>query len=75
MFLLIKLKCNGVKGILIIKFIKKKNDRDVKGWKRITAYPWCDGHSTSISACGVWEARARVQVSRRELHTHAFRLG
>ena len=30
-----------------------------------TAYPWCDGHSTSTSACGVWEARAGVQVSWR----------
>ena len=19
-----------------------------------TAHPWCDSHSTSISACGVW---------------------
>ena len=37
-----------------------------------TAHPWCDGHSTSISACGVWGVgvRAEVQVSRRELHTH-----
>ena len=24
----------------------------------------------SISTCGVWGARAGVQVSRRELHTH-----
>ena len=23
-----------------------------------------------ISACGMWRARAGVQVSRRELHTH-----
>jgi len=36
----------------------------------ITALPWCDGHSTSISVCGVWGVRARVQVSRRKLHTH-----
>ena len=36
----------------------------------IIAYPWCDGHFTSISACGVWRARAGVQVSRRELYTH-----
>ena len=35
-----------------------------------TAYPWCDGHFTSINACGVWGARAGVQVSRRELYTH-----
>ena len=30
----------------------------------------CNGHSTSISVCGVWEARVGVLVSRRELHTH-----
>ena len=35
-----------------------------------TAHPQCGGHSISISTCGVWEVRARVQVSRRELHTH-----
>ena len=35
-----------------------------------TAHLWCDGHSTSISTCTVWGARARVQVSKRELHTH-----
>ena len=34
------------------------------------AHPWCDGHSTDISACGVWGVRAGVQVSKRELHTH-----
>ena len=34
------------------------------------AYPWCDGHFTSISACGMWEVRAGVQVFRRELHTN-----
>ena len=37
-----------------------------------TAHLWCDGHSTSISACGVWEARTRVQVSRREFHIHIY---
>ena len=37
-----------------------------------TAHPWCDGHSTSISAYGMWGARVRVQVSRRELHTHIY---
>ena len=35
-----------------------------------TVHPWCCGHSTSISVCGVWGARAVVQVSRREFHTH-----
>ena len=28
------------------------------------------GHSISINACEVWEARVGVQVSRREFHTH-----
>ena len=31
---------------------------------------WCGGHFTSIYACGVWEKSDRVQVLRRELHTH-----
>ena len=35
-----------------------------------TIHPYCDGHFTSISACGVWGVRAGIQVSRRELHTH-----
>ena len=34
------------------------------------AYPWCDGHSTSINACGVWGVRAEIQVFRRKFHTH-----
>ena len=28
------------------------------------------GHSTSINVYGVWGARIRVQVSKREFHTH-----
>ena len=35
-----------------------------------TVHLWCCGHSTSISVCGVWGARAVVQVFRREFHTH-----
>ena len=35
-----------------------------------TAHPWWYGHSTSMSACGVWGIRVGVQVSRSELHTH-----
>ena len=37
-----------------------------------TAHPWCGGYSTSLDACGVWGARAGVQVSKRELHTHIY---
>ena len=40
--------------------------------KPTTAYPWYDGHSTNISACGVWRARAGVQVSKRKPHTHIY---
>ena len=36
----------------------------------IIAHPWCGDHSTSINACGVWGVRTRVQVSKREFHTH-----
>ena len=42
-------------------------------WKEqyhTTVHPWYDGHSTSISVCGVWGARVRVQVFKRKLHTH-----
>ena len=28
------------------------------------------GLNWRLSACGVWEARARAQVFRKELHTH-----
>ena len=35
-------------------------------------YPWCDGHSISISACGMWGAKAEIQVSNRELHIHIY---
>ena len=34
------------------------------------AHPWYDSHSICISACGVWRASVRVQVFRREFHTH-----
>ena len=30
------------------------------------------GLNWHLSACGVWEVRAKVQVSRRELHTHIY---
>ena len=42
-----------------------------KSWSSTTTtHPWCDGHSTSISAYGVWEAIAKIQVSKREFYTH-----
>ena len=31
---------------------------------------WCCGHYISIGACGMWGARVRVQVFKREFHTH-----
>ena len=30
----------------------------------------CNGYSTGISVCEMWEVRAGVQVSMREFHTH-----
>ena len=31
------------------------NQAIIQVWNQSTiAYPWCDSHSTSISACGVW---------------------
>ena len=35
-----------------------------------TAHLLCDDHSTSISVCGVWGVRARVQVYKGEFHAH-----
>ena len=35
-----------------------------------TPHPWCGDHSININACGVWEERVGVQVSKREFHTH-----
>ena len=46
-----------------VELLKKKK-------KLTTAHPWCGGQSISISVCGVWGARARVQVSTKEFHTH-----
>ena len=35
-----------------------------------TTHLWYDGHSTGISACGVWRVRTEIQVFMREFHTH-----
>ena len=35
-----------------------------------TARPWYDSHSTNISACGMWGAKADVQISWSEFHIH-----
>ena len=35
-----------------------------------TAHFYCSGHFTNINACRVWEARARIQVSKKEFHTY-----
>ena len=47
----------------MIFFLKLKKEYNYRA-------SWCGSHSTSINACGVWEIRAGVQVSRREFHTH-----
>ena len=31
---------------------------------------WRDGHSTSISVCGVWKVRAKIQVFKRKFYTN-----
>ena len=49
---------------------EKENKKIRKKFTIFAAHPWCDGHSTSISTCEVWGARAGVQVSKREFHTH-----
>ena len=36
--------------------------------------PLVTDHSTSISACGVWGARAGIQVFKMEFHTYTLRL-
>ena len=38
----------------------------------ITAHFWYDGHSTSISTCGVWGVRVKFQVSKRKFHIHIY---
>ena len=49
---------------------RKKKKRGFKIMKWTTVHLWHDSHSTSISICGVWGARPKVQVSKRKLHTH-----
>ena len=74
-----KLKCltNPLKAAIHITSHKKEIKNKIKQHTEIeivslntTAHPWCGGHSTSISACGIWGVRAKVQISRREFHTH-----
>ena len=33
-------------------------------------HPWRDSNSTSISVCGVWEVRAKIQVFKRKFYTN-----
>ena len=42
-----------------------------------TAHPWCDGHSISISACGVWGVGGKGRDSNLQegvSYTYIFRL-
>ena len=60
------------KFLIFIKYELKRSSfktfNNIVG--KTTAYPWCDGHSTSINVCGVLGARAGVQISKTKLHTH-----
>ena len=38
--------------------------------KSTKAHIWHDSHSISISMCGVWSVRVKIQVFRKKLHTH-----
>ena len=41
-----------------------------------TAHPWRDGHSTSISVCGMWEGQGSgFKSPEGALHTYKLRLG
>ena len=41
-----------------------------------TAHPWYDGHSTSISACGVWGGKGQgSSLLEGVSHTYTHRLG
>ena len=67
----------GVKNIVDPRL---EGDLDINSaWKAIEAamacvspiaHSWCGGHFTNINACGVWRAKTRIQVFRKELHTY-----
>ena len=40
-----------------------------------TAYLWCDGHSISITACGVGGKCRGSSFQKGALHTYTLRLG
>ena len=39
---------------------------------RTTTYPWCDGHSTSINTCEVWEGQGPGFKSPERSFTHIY---
>ena len=39
-------------------------------WDVSSAHPWCDDHSTNISAYKVWEVRIGIQVSKKEFYIY-----
>ena len=41
----------------------------------VTVHPWREGHSISISTCGVWEGKNRdLSLQERVSHTYTLRL-
>ena len=46
-----------------------------KSMNNTTAHPWCDGHSTNISACWVWRGKGQgSNFQKGVLHTYTLRL-
>ena len=59
--------------LILIEGLKQKIPSYKYAWWT-TMHHWCGGHFTSINVCGVLGARARVQVSKKELHTYTPKL-
>ena len=57
---------------------KKPRDFILNSLLVTTVHSWCDGYSTSISACGMWEVGGKdwgLSFKEGVSHTYIFRLG